>query len=45
MTLENLKNLSRINQLKAEPPDQREFGHGTVGHSEAGGRQKCFALS
>lgn len=25
MTLENLKNLSRINQLKAEPPDQREF--------------------
>lgn len=25
MTLENLENLSRINQFKAEPPDQREF--------------------
>ncbi|MDZ4261295.1 MAG: hypothetical protein U1B30_03065 [Pseudomonadota bacterium] len=25
MTRENLKNLAKINQLKAEPPDQREF--------------------
>ncbi len=25
MTLGNLKNLAKINQLKAEPPDQREF--------------------
>jgi len=25
MTLENLKNLARVGQLKAEPPDQREL--------------------
>lgn len=25
MTLGNLKNLAKINQLKVEPPDQREF--------------------